>query len=38
MAWTWTLDDYNPPGTQSHAIDTRMQRTTANILDRFVGN
>jgi chitodextrinase len=32
MAWTWALDNY----AQTNLLDARIQKTTANVLDRFV--
>ncbi len=32
MAWNWALDNYGGP----NLLDTRIQRATANVLDRFV--
>jgi hypothetical protein len=34
MSWNWALDSYG----QNNTVDRRIQRTTANILDRFVAN
>ena len=36
MVWNWGLDNYYPEGSVD-TVDIRIQRTTANILDRFVG-
>src|SRR6266568_2354397 len=36
--WGWALDDYYPDGNQLSTVDVRIQRTMANILDRFVNN
>ncbi|PYT52609.1 MAG: hypothetical protein DMG43_11235, partial [Acidobacteria bacterium] len=36
--WSWALDDYYPDGNQLSTVDVRIQRTMANILDRFVNN
>lgn len=35
MVWGWGLDDFYPEG-EVETVDSRIQRTTANILDRFV--
>jgi hypothetical protein len=32
VSWSWGLDDYNERGV----VDTRIQRVTANILNRFI--
>jgi len=32
MGWTWALDNY----AQTNLVDARIQKTTANVLDRFV--
>jgi chitodextrinase len=32
MAWNWALDNYGEP----NLLDTRIQKATANVLDRFV--
>jgi len=32
MAWNWALDNYGEP----NLLDARIQKTTANVLDRFV--
>jgi hypothetical protein len=34
FGWSWALDDYGGRGL----ADARIQRTTANVLNRFVGN
>ena len=34
MSWNWALDSY---GHGYNVVDARIQRTTANILDRFIG-
>src|SRR5215472_6930307 len=34
ISWTWALDSYG----QNSAVDPRIQRTTANILERFIAN
>src|SRR5262249_50535657 len=33
MSWSWALDDYGGRGL----VDSRIQKTTANVLNRFVG-
>ena len=33
MSWSWALDGYG----QINTVDRRIQRTTANVLDRFIG-
>jgi hypothetical protein len=35
MGWGFGLDDYYPGGTQDK-VDPRIQRATANLLDRFL--
>jgi hypothetical protein len=33
IGWSYALDNYSG----QNAVDARIQRTTANILDRFIG-
>jgi DNA primase len=35
MDWNWALDDY---GHGYNVVDARIQRTTANVLDKFIAN
>ncbi len=35
MDWAWGLDNYS---NGANTVDARIQRTTANVLDRFIGN
>jgi hypothetical protein len=37
MAWGWGLDDWYPEGALGK-VDSRIQKTTANVLSRFLGH
>jgi hypothetical protein len=36
MGWGWGLDNFYPEGSVT-TVDSRIQKATANVLDRFGG-